>query len=102
MSSAASAGVDRLEQLIALGPANTKGGTTASEALQHVLNQANYQQYLEKEFEDQREQEARWQSVEEIVNGLARHEKAHRDADPAAVVQRYLDDLILESARSSV
>ena len=96
LSSAASAGVGKLEQLIALGPANAQSGTTAAEALQHVLDQANYRQYLEKEFEDEREQEARWLSVEEIVNGLARHEKGNRDTEPARIVQRYLDDLILE------
>ena len=33
---------------------------------------------------------------ERLVNGLARHEKDNRDTDPATVVQRYLDDLILE------
>ena len=96
LSPAASTGVEKLEKLISLGPANTTSGLPAADALQRALDQAQYRQYLEKEFEDEKEQESRWQSVEEIVNGLARYEKEHGSAEPATTVQRYLDDLILE------
>ncbi len=95
LSAAAAGGVGKLEALIQLGP--TAGGTvSAAESLRQVLEQSGYRQYLAKEFEDEAEQEARWQSVEELVNGLARHEQAHRGEDPATTVRRYLDDLILE------
>ena len=96
LSPAASTGVEKLEKLISLGPANTTSGLPAADALQRALDQAQYRQYLEKEFEDEKEQESRWQSVEEIINGLARYEKEHGSAEPATTVQRYLDDLILE------
>ncbi|GAG82823.1 unnamed protein product, partial [marine sediment metagenome] len=66
LSPAASTGVEKLKKLISLGPANNTSGLTAADALQRVLEQANYRQYLEKEFEDEKEQESRWQSVEEI------------------------------------
>ena len=95
LSAAAAGGVGKLEALIRLGP--TAGGTvSAAEGLRQVLEQSGYRQYLAKEFEDEAEQEARWQSVEELVNGLARHEQEHRGQDPATTVRRYLDDLILE------
>ena len=95
LSAAAAGGVGKLEALIRLGPTASET-VSAAEGLRQVLEQSGYRQHLAKEFEDEAEQEARWQSVEELVNGLARHEQEHRGQDPATTVRRYLDDLILE------
>jgi DNA helicase-2/ATP-dependent DNA helicase PcrA len=98
LSAAAAGGVAKLEALIRMAPAagNAAGVGSAADSLRQVLEQSGYRNYLAKEFEDEAEQEARWQSVEELVNGLARHEQEHRGTDPATTVRRYLDDLILE------
>ena len=95
LSAAAAGGVAKLEALIRMAPA-AGGGGSAADSLRRVLEQSGYRNYLAKEFEDEAEQEERWQSVEELVNGLARHEQEHRGVDPATTVRRYLDDLILE------
>ncbi len=95
LSAAAAGGVAKLEALIRMAPA-AGGGGSAADSLRRVLEQSGYRNYLAKEFEDEAEQEERWQSVEELVNGLARHEQEHRGVDPATAVRRYLDDLILE------
>ena len=97
LSAAAAGGVAKLEALIRMAPAaGSPSNGSAADSLRRVLEQSGYRQYLAKEFEDEAEQEARWQSVEELVNGLARHEQEHRAVDPATTVRRYLDDLILE------
>jgi DNA helicase-2/ATP-dependent DNA helicase PcrA len=95
LSAAAAGGVAKLEALIRMAPA-AGGGGSAADSLRRVIEQSGYRNYLAKEFEEEAEQEERWQSVEELVNGLARHEQEHRGVDPATTVRRYLDDLILE------
>jgi len=95
LSSAAAGGVTALEQLIALGGGSPR--PDPAEALRQLLERSGYRRFLEKEYEDAAEFEARWACVEEVVNGLAGHHKLHRsEHDLAKIVRGYLDDLVLD------
>jgi DNA helicase-2/ATP-dependent DNA helicase PcrA len=95
LSSAAAGGVTALEQLIALGGGSPR--PDPAEALRQLLERSGYRRFLEKEYEDAAEFEARWACVEEVVNGLAGHHTLHRsEHDLAKIVRGYLDDLVLD------
>ena len=95
LSSAAAGGVTALEQLIALGGGSPR--PDPAEALRQLLERSGYRRFLEKEYEDAAEFEARWACVEEVVNGLAGHHKLHRtEQDLGKIVRGYLDDLVLD------
>ncbi len=95
LSAAAAGGVATLERLLAWGR-RAGSDTTAAEAIRTLLVEAGYERHLRKDYEDQAEQDARWASVEELVNSLARYESRHRGQEPARLIRRFLDDLILE------
>ena len=100
LSTAATAGVMALERLVALRDA--AGARGASETLRALLDASGYHGFLEKEYEDEPgEAEARWDCVEQLVNGLAEYERSHGGrrgdaADFARLVRGFLDDLVLD------
>ncbi len=95
LSSAAAGGLTTLEKLITLG-----GGEAPLDpavAIRALLDQSGYRAFLEREYEDADELEARWQCVEQVVNGLAEHQAEHRqEKDVGRLVRGYLDDLVLD------
>jgi DNA helicase-2/ATP-dependent DNA helicase PcrA len=95
LSNAAAGGLTALEKLITLG-----GGEAPLQpavAIRALLDQAGYRAFLEREYEDVEELEARWQCVEQVVNGLAEHQAEHRqEKDVGKLVRGYLDDLVLD------
>jgi DNA helicase-2/ATP-dependent DNA helicase PcrA len=95
LSSAAAGGLTALERLITLG--GGEGAPDPAVAIRRLLDQSGYRAFLEKEYEDAAEFEARWQCVEQVVNGLAEHQADHRqEKDVGKLVRGYLDDLVLD------
>jgi DNA helicase-2/ATP-dependent DNA helicase PcrA len=95
LSSAAAGGLTALERLITLG--GGEGAPDPAVAIRRLLDQSAYRAFLEKEYEDAAEFEARWQCVEQVVNGLAEHQADHRqEKDVGKLVRGYLDDLVLD------
>ena len=99
LGAAALKGLAELEGLVALG--REAGSPDPAVALRHLLERAGYRRFLEKEYEDAAEFEARWASVEQVANGLAEHRRDHPGVqDPARLVRDYLDDLVLDVKES--
>ena len=101
LSTAATAGVMALERLIALRDGAEARG--ASDTLRTLLDAAGYRGFLDKEYEDEPgEAEARWDCVEQMVNGLAEYERSHGGSRGGAtgefsrLVRGFLDDLVLD------
>ncbi|MEI6256847.1 MAG: UvrD-helicase domain-containing protein [Planctomycetota bacterium] len=101
LSTAATAGVMAVERMISLRQGAEARG--AGETLRSLLDLIGYRGFLQKEYEDDpAEQEARWASVEQMVNALAEHERSCRPqpaggaADFGQVVRSFLDDLVLD------
>lgn len=93
LGAAPAAGVTRLESLLAPGAADAD----PAERLRLLLEGAGYRQFLQNEYEDAAEFESRWECVQQVVNGLAEHRRAHPGVgDPARLVRDYLDDLVLD------
>jgi DNA helicase II / ATP-dependent DNA helicase PcrA len=95
LSNAATGGLTALEKLITLGSGD--GPADPAVAIRALLDQSGYRAFLEREYEDADEFEARWQCVEQVVNGLAEHQREHRqEKDVGRLVRGYLDDLVLD------
>ena len=95
LTPAACGGVASLERLIALRPTETSAD--AATTLRTLLETAGYRAYLEKEYDDVAEQQARWDCIEQVANSLAEHQAEHRsERDFGRLVRQFLDDLVLE------
>ena len=95
LSPHARAGIDSLERVVSLRA--TASHKPAAETLGSLLEGVGYRQFLTKEYADPAEQDARWGSVEELVNALAAHDCAHRGRrEFAQVIRDFLDALVLD------
>jgi DNA helicase-2/ATP-dependent DNA helicase PcrA len=95
LSPHARAGIDSLERLVSIRA--TASHKPAAETLGSLLEAVGYRQFLTKEYADPAEQDARWGSVEELVNALAAHDCAHRGRrEFAQVIRDFLDALVLD------
>jgi len=94
LSPAASAGVEMLGRLLAL---RQPTAASATDVLRTLLEITGYRQFLAKEYDDPEEQETRWAYVEDLLNGLASHERSHAGRrDLGRVIRDYLDELVLD------
>jgi len=108
LSPSAVNGVASLERMMAVQHATSQAGgasiKSAADTLSALLNVVGYRGYLEKEYaDDPQEQDARWTSVEELVNALAAHQRKQKGwknqvagHDFGTLIRNFLDDLVLD------
>ena len=87
-------GVALLEQML-----GEPGTVTASagDRLRTLLERIDYRSYLQQEYDDPQEQEARWNSVDELIGALHVHEREQQQRhDCAQTIRDFLDELVLD------
>jgi DNA helicase II / ATP-dependent DNA helicase PcrA len=90
LSSAASAG---LEQLIACIEETRElvGKAGLATAVSRLIERSNYRQEIDRCYTEATDRELRWNSVQQVVNAVADHEREHKE--PA--LSAFLDEIML-------
>ncbi len=88
----AAAAVRRLVELVRRFQGRAKARATPwADLLRDLIEAADYRAELRRQYPDEREQELRWDSVQDVVNALAEYEA--RSAQPA--LSEFLDEVAL-------
>ncbi|NBT12593.1 MAG: ATP-dependent helicase [Planctomycetia bacterium] len=95
LTAAATGGVAALERIVALRESAVPGA--AADVVRRLIDLSGYQAFLTKEYEEPTEAEERQACVEDLVNGLARHEQSGPGGrDFARIIRDFLDELVLD------